>query len=88
MAVLKGRHDTQCNDIQHDATQPNNTQHKGIICDIQHNDTAVMLNVIMLSVAFYLLLYRTECHYAECRHAECRGAKRNIMFYCKGWYDV
>jgi hypothetical protein len=38
-----------------------------------------MLNVVILSVAFYLLLSRkshfTECCYAERRYVECRGAK-------------
>jgi len=35
--------------------------------DIQHNNTAIMLGVNMLSVAFYLSCY----HYAEFRYAEC-----------------
>ncbi len=49
-----------CDLWQHD------TQHKGNISDIQHNDTqhndtqhndtAIMLNVIVLSVGFYLLI--------------------------------
>jgi hypothetical protein len=39
------------------------TQHKGLIIDIQHNDaqhndTAIMLNAVVLSVAIYLLLCR------------------------------
>ncbi len=50
------RDDTQHNDIQRD-----DIQHKELISDIQHYDTqynniAIMLNVIVLSVAFYLLL--------------------------------
>jgi hypothetical protein len=32
------------------ANRRNNTQHKGHISDIEHNKTAVMLNVIVLSV--------------------------------------
>jgi hypothetical protein len=50
------QHKGLINDIQH-----NDTQHKGHISDIQHNDnqlndTAIMLNVIVLSVAICLLL--------------------------------
>ncbi len=52
-------HDTQLNDIQH-----NDTNHKGLKCDIQHNNTATMLSVITLSVEF--LYYYGECLYAEC----------------------
>jgi hypothetical protein len=46
-----GHHDTHYNDIQH-----NDNQHKGLICDTQHKNTAIMLSVVMLSVAFCLLL--------------------------------
>jgi hypothetical protein len=52
VALVKS-HDAQHNDIQH-----NNTQQKGLISDLQHNDTQqypVMLNDVVLSVAFYLL---------------------------------
>ncbi len=53
--------DIQHNDTQHNETQHYDTQHKGLLSDIQHNDTqhtdtATMLNVIVLSVAIYLLL--------------------------------
>jgi hypothetical protein len=61
--------DIQHNDTQHKelfsdiqyATQHNDTQHEGLMRDIQHNatqhnDTAIMLNVIVLSVKIYLLL--------------------------------
>jgi hypothetical protein len=37
------------------------TQHKGLISDIQHNDTANMLDVIVPSVAIFLLF----CHYSN-----------------------
>jgi hypothetical protein len=30
---------TQCNDIQHNAIQHNGNQHKGLVCDTQHNIT-------------------------------------------------
>ncbi len=47
-------------DIQHNDTQHNDTQHKDVICDTQHsytqqNKTAIIMNVVMLSVAVYLL---------------------------------
>jgi hypothetical protein len=45
------RYDTQHNDTQH-----KDTQHMGLICDFQHNNTAIKPSVIVLSVAFYLLL--------------------------------
>jgi hypothetical protein len=53
--------DIQQNDTQHNDAQHYDTQHKGLLSDIQHNDTqhtdtATMLNVIVLSVAIYLLL--------------------------------
>jgi hypothetical protein len=72
--IVKGRHDTQHNDIQHNDTQHNDIQHNDTQHnDIQHNDTStkglfvtldingpqqnnIMLNVIMLSAVFYLLL--------------------------------
>jgi hypothetical protein len=71
------RHDNQHNDIQHD-----DTQNRGLIRDIQHNgfeynNTAIMLNVVMLTVAFCFLLCDcryAECLYTDCRYAECRGA--------------
>jgi hypothetical protein len=45
-----------------------------------------MLNVVLLSVAIYLLSCRmyqfnychAECLYAQCRYAECRGAENRI----------
>jgi hypothetical protein len=50
--------------------------------DTQHNNIAIMMNVIMLSVAFfcyalchYGVCHFDECHYAECRYAECRYAE-------------
>jgi hypothetical protein len=41
-------------------TQHNDTHHKGLINDIehidtQHNETAIMLNVIVLSVAIFFI---------------------------------
>jgi hypothetical protein len=48
------------------------TQHKGLISDIQHNDTANMLNVVVPSVVIFYCY--DECHYSECHYAECRGA--------------
>jgi hypothetical protein len=45
-------------DIQHD-----DTPHKGLICSTHHTKTvssAVILSVIMSSVAFYLLLCRVS----------------------------
>ncbi len=44
------RHDTQHNAIQH-----NDTQHTGLIHDVQHN-TVIRLNATMLSVAFFVML--------------------------------
>jgi hypothetical protein len=32
------------------------TQHKGIICDTQHNKSAITLSAVMLIVAIYFLL--------------------------------
>jgi hypothetical protein len=31
----------------------NDNQHKGIICDNQHNNTAIMLSVVTLNVAMW-----------------------------------
>ncbi len=43
---------SKCQDIQHKDAQRNDTQQKGLVRDdIQHNDTAIMLNVVVLSVA-------------------------------------
>jgi len=53
------RHDTQHNDIQPNDTQHNDTQQKGLISDITTliiNNSTIMLNVIVLSVAIYLLV--------------------------------
>jgi hypothetical protein len=44
------------NDTQHNCTHHNDTHHKGLISNIRHNNTALMLSVIMLIVI-----------YAECR---------------------
>jgi len=58
-------YDTQHNDIQHNDTQQNDIQHKTLISDIRRNDTQpsdtqhntdIMLNVVVLSVAIYLLI--------------------------------
>ncbi len=53
---LAGRRHTQPNDIQINDTQRNDNLCKGIICDFQYNNTAIMLSVIILFVMFYLLL--------------------------------
>jgi hypothetical protein len=55
MKGCEWRHDIQRNEFQH-----NDTQCKGLTSDIhhngtQHNETANMLIVIVLSVAIYLL---------------------------------
>ncbi len=57
------RHNIQHKDTQHNDTQHNDIQHKGLICEIQHviketqhNKSANLLNVFMLSVAIYLLM--------------------------------
>ncbi len=58
------RTNTQHNDIRH-----NDTQHKGIICDIQHNALSIT----------------TLCHNAECHYDECRIlfiAMPNVCEYC------
>jgi hypothetical protein len=65
---MNWRHDTQLIDIHH-----NDTQHKRLISDLQHNDSEhndTELNdtehnntAILLNVAFYCY---TECRYAEC----------------------
>jgi hypothetical protein len=34
--IVRGRHDTQYNDIHHNDTQHNDTQHKGLTCDTEH----------------------------------------------------
>ncbi len=34
--IVRGRHDTQYDDIQHNDTQHNDTQHKGLTCDTEH----------------------------------------------------
>ncbi len=49
------------------------------INDIQHNNTAIMLSVVILSVR--LLQCCAEYHYAECHYAECRGAVKNTLAY-------
>jgi hypothetical protein len=62
--LIEGRHDIQNNDAPH-----NDTQHKGQICNTktfsmkgtQHNKSAIMLSVFILSVAIFC--------YAECRGA-------------------
>ncbi len=68
-----------CHDTQHEDTQHNVTQRKGLISDIHHNEnwhsdtqrngTAITLNAIVLSVAIFYCY--AECHYAERRYAEC-----------------
>jgi hypothetical protein len=77
--LAEWRHDTQINDIQH----------KGLLIDIQHNNTAIMLNDVVLSVTFYLLsriscchdeclytdFHYAECHYVECHYADCHYAE-------------
>jgi hypothetical protein len=39
-----------CPDTQHNDTQHNDNQHKGLIYGTQHNNTAIMLSVVMLNV--------------------------------------
>jgi hypothetical protein len=46
-------------EIQHNHPHQSDTQHKGLTCDTQHNDTqfrVVMLSVVILGVAIFLLL--------------------------------
>ncbi len=43
----------QHNNIQHNDIQHNGTQHRGLVRDIQHNNTVITLNVIMVNVTFY-----------------------------------
>jgi hypothetical protein len=73
--LAEGRHDTQHND----------TQHEGISCNIQHNNTMPLcwMSLFWLS---HFIYYNGECHYAECRYAEChyaecRGAIRGTGGY-------
>jgi len=57
LALLLGEyraHNTQYTDIQ-----PNNTQHKGLICDNQRHSGWMTLSITML------------CHYSRCYYAEC-----------------
>ncbi len=55
--LFVSRHYTQHNDTQHfNEIRYNDTQNKGLIGETQHNKATRMLNVIKLSVAFYLLL--------------------------------
>jgi hypothetical protein len=42
MPLLKRRYDIKHNDTQH-----NDTQHKGLICDTQHNKSAIMPSVVI-----------------------------------------
>jgi len=54
-----GSRDIQPNDIQHNDTRHNDTYYEGIIFNIHHKwhqATAILLNIIMLSDTFYLLL--------------------------------
>jgi hypothetical protein len=64
-ALKKWCHDTQHNGTQHNDIQRNGTQYYGLVCNTQHKRhsalqpselSAIMLSVIMLSVAFHLLL--------------------------------
>jgi hypothetical protein len=61
-ASLARRHDTYHNNTELNDIQCNDTQHKGFICDTRHlrqlskQHSALILSVVMLSVAFYLLL--------------------------------
>jgi len=52
-----GRHDIQHNDSQYNAIHYNDTQHKGLICDTQHNNIASTMRALILSVEFNLVLF-------------------------------
>ncbi len=74
---MKGRHDTQHNNIQH-----NETQNKGLICAIQQNDTwhndtqhNSTLSLCWMSHFCYAECHYANCGYAKCRYAECRNAE-------------
>ncbi len=66
--------DSQDNDTQHNATQHNDTQNRGIIWDIQSNNTMTLCLMSLGSMSYFIYSY-TECHFAEYRYAECLYAE-------------
>ncbi len=70
----------QRHDIQH-----KDTQHMGLISDIQyndnrHNNTLPLCWMLLFWVSHFIYCY-AECHYAECHYAECRYAECRSGFY-------
>ncbi len=61
-----------------------NTQCKGIISDIQHNDTLALcwmsLCWVLRFIYCYAEIHYAKCDYAKCHYAECRGAQYNPTF--------
>jgi hypothetical protein len=72
-------HDTQHNDNEY-----NDTQHKGLLCNIHQKMTPSITGTQYNNVLHYAESHCAECHYAEwhsgefryyeCRHAECCDA--------------
>ncbi len=51
------RHDTHHNDIQHNGTKLNDTQHYGLICNTQHNwHSLQQYSVSLYCLSYFLLL--------------------------------
>jgi hypothetical protein len=55
---LNVRYDTQHNSIQYNDTRRNDTQHKGLNCDIRENDALLFVDI--------------KFDYAKCHHTGCR----------------
>ncbi len=73
---LKGRHDTQHDDIQDNDNQHDSKNSTPSIRILSITASNVLLNVINAKCRVFIHCY-AKCHHAECRYAECCGATQS-----------